>query len=218
MDMSWLFEQPGVVIVLVTAAAVLVLIEVALPTLGIAGTTAAVCVLGVISAIVKQDGEWWPLSLCAVAVASWAVLVVTQHRHAGLELGAAGVYLAGGLGFAVANDSWASAVVAVVATGVLALGYPPAHAAALRVMNKPATAGMESHLGRIATVARWDGAAGTVLLDGSRWNAVAPPGARFRVGEQVRVSGYRGSTFQIDVLTGSSDATNQPRLVAPPLP
>ena len=40
--MGWVFEEPSVVLVCITLAAILFLIEVALPTVGVAGTAALV--------------------------------------------------------------------------------------------------------------------------------------------------------------------------------
>jgi hypothetical protein len=78
---------------------------------------------------------WWQLVGRAAAVLVWAVL--------------------GGVGFGLANDDVASIVVAVIATAVLALGFPRAQRAANRLLDRPSVVGMEGLVGRAATVDRW---------------------------------------------------------------
>ena len=59
--MDWLFDEPSVVLVCVTIAALLLIVEVALPTIGIAGTLALIAGGFAVAAIVEEDLTWWPL-------------------------------------------------------------------------------------------------------------------------------------------------------------
>lgn len=125
-----MFDQPPVIIVFVTVAAVMAFIEIALPTLGVAGTIAGGCVLAAIAAIARQDADAWPLAGCVVAFAVWALLIAGGKRHLGAELGTATLYGVSGIGFAIANEDWPSVFVSLVAAGLMAAAYPRVHAAA----------------------------------------------------------------------------------------
>src|SRR5207244_3019242 len=63
------------IVVALTVSAALLLIEVALPTFGVAGI-GGFTLLGVgIVGLAHGDEPWWPLALIAVAVCLWAVLI-----------------------------------------------------------------------------------------------------------------------------------------------
>jgi membrane protein implicated in regulation of membrane protease activity len=54
---------------------------------------------------------------------------------------------------------------------------------------------MESYVGRTTTVSAWDGTTGTVVLDGSFWNAEGPEG--LAGDDEVVVSGYEGMRLTV---------------------
>ncbi|MBA3399256.1 MAG: hypothetical protein H0U01_04790 [Acidimicrobiia bacterium] len=195
--MDWLFDEPAVVLVLVAIAAILLVIEVALPTLGIAGTLGFAAATGAVVAVLRDDMTWWPLVGPAAAVLVWAVLIAARTSSPVTEVVAAASFALGGVGFGLANDDVASIVVAVITTAVLALGFPRAQRAANRLLDRPSVVGMEGLVGRAATVDRWQGDVHVVLLDGSRWNAETDATVELRAGDEVEVVGFHGSTVAI---------------------
>ncbi len=185
------------VLVCLTFAAALLIVEAALPTVGIAGTLGLGALILVVVVVADQDLTWWPLIGPALGVTTWAMLVVAQRRSTSAELFAAGVFAAGGAAFAVVNDDAASMVVTVLATAGLALGFPRLHDAATQLARRPAQVGMEALIGGVAIVDRWDRRSGTVLLEGSRWNAAATHAIDLTPGDPVTVVGFLGNTIDV---------------------
>lgn len=93
-------------------------------------------------------------------------------------------------------------------------------------MSAPPQTGMESLHGRTAVVDRWDGPAGTVTLDGSRWNAYLVPVAggapTLTRGTEVRVRGHRGIALEVEPGLGFTPTApgqrTEPGPPAPPSP
>jgi membrane-bound ClpP family serine protease len=190
-----------VVLLALSLAAALLVVEVALPTMGVAGTLSlALAVLG-IAAIDRQQADWWPLAGPAVAVVLWAVLVAARRRSVLLEALAGVLFAAGAVGFGVAQSSAGTAVLGVVLAAVLVVDYPRVHAAADRLAGQPAQVGMEALVGLTGTVAGWSDRSGTVRVQGSLWNAVSGAGdvgaKRPEVGDEIEVVGWSGMTVQV---------------------
>jgi membrane protein implicated in regulation of membrane protease activity len=195
--MEWLLDEPSVVLVCVTIAAALLIVEVALPTVGIAGTLALIAGGVAVAGIVHQDATWWPLLGPAFAVGTWAVMIARQRRSTVGEVLAATAFALGGAGFAIANDDTMSMVVTVIATPLLAWGFPRLHDAATRLAQRPALTGMEALVGHAASVDRWDRTTGVVMIDGSRWNAAATQDLDLAPGDPVTVVGFHGMTVEV---------------------
>jgi len=212
---QWLLDEPSVVLLCVAVGALLLIVEVAVPTIGVAGTLALLCGGLAVAAIVEQDATWWPLLLSALAVATWSVVIVRQRRSAALEMLAAGAFAVGGALFAIVNDDVMSMVVTAVGTPLLAFGFPRLHDAATRLVRRPAEVGMEALVGATAIVDRWNGDAGVVLLQGARWNARSPGALRAVPGVPVTVVGYHGSTVTV---TGALAPTPWAPPVGDPVP
>ena len=195
--MGWLLDEPSVVLVLVTFAAALFIVEVALPTVGVAGMLGLAASALAIYAIVHNDMTWWPLLGPALGVVTWAVMIAMQRRSPVWEAVAGAAFGLGGALFAIANDDGASMVVTVIATAVLVLAFPRLHDAATRLALRPAQVGMESLVGGVAIVDRWDRTGGVVLLEGSRWNAAASRAIDLAPGDPVTVVGFHGNTVDV---------------------
>jgi membrane-bound ClpP family serine protease len=193
--MEELLDEPAVVLLLLSLAAALLIVEVALPTAGIAGTMAIILGVGTIVAIDQQDAEWWPLVGPCLAVTLWGVMVARRRRSTAQEAAALGLYAAGGVWFGVLADSPMSVVVAIVLTGALAVGFPLVHGAAVRLLDRPAQVGMESLDGTTGVVSTWEGTKGTVRVQGSLWTATSA--VPLTVGDEVTVSGHTGMTITV---------------------
>lgn len=193
--MGWLPEAPAVVLVALTLSAALFLIEVALPTLGVAGfTSLALAVVG-FNAAGDQDHPWWPLLLVIAAVCLWTILLVGQWAAPASQLVAAGLFAAGSVGYGLLARDPATVALGVATSAALPFCFGPLLRAASRLRQLPPQLGMEAMVGRRGTVVQWADLAGTVRLDGSLWNArsrlpLAP-------GTAVVVEGFTAMTVHV---------------------
>jgi membrane-bound ClpP family serine protease len=201
-----LLDEPATVLVMVSLAALLIVVEAALPTVGIAGTLALALGVGAVVGIARQDALWWPLLGPAAAVALWSVMVARRSRPLGVQVAAAGLFGAGGVAFGAAADSPGTVVLSVLAMGILAADFPWLHGAAQRLLERPTQVGMDSLVGATATVVAWHDGTGTVRLQGSLWNARTAaaaepsseqPTASFEPGDTVAVTAFRGTTLEV---------------------
>jgi membrane-bound ClpP family serine protease len=187
-----LLDAPAFVVVAMTGAALLLLLEAALPTFGLAGISGTALVVAGAAAVARQDDAWWPLILCAIAVCLWAVLLVRRDSPPVAQMVACGLFLVGGVGYGIATrDGLAVATGALAALG-LGAAYPPLLRATGRLLDLPPQMGMEALVGRCAVVEMASGISGTVRLDGSLWNARSTFGELPPRGATVLVDGYDG--------------------------
>ena len=87
------------------------------------------------------------------------------------------------------------ALLGVALQGLLEDGDEGRGDAACRLLEGPSKVGMDSLVGAHGVVAAWDGRAGTVIVQGSRWNAVAREG--HAKGDEIEVVGFTGMTVQV---------------------
>jgi membrane-bound ClpP family serine protease len=187
-----------VVILAAAASAVFLLLEVALPTVGLAGTTGLGLGALAVWGVDRQDADWWPLLGVVAAIVVWGVLIAMHRRSAVTEAVAGALFLAGGLGYAIATDDWSAALTAVVATAVLVSAYPLIARGAARLTGAPPAVGLDSYVGEVAKVVEWDAGRGTVVLAGSRWSATGP--SDLSTGDEVVVVSTSGLSFQVDAV------------------
>ena len=102
--MDWLPDAPALVLVALTLAALLFLVEIALPTFGLAGLSAiGLTTLGV-AMLAEQDESWWPLALCALSVCVWAMLLATRRPGLRASLAATVLFAVGAITYGVVNE------------------------------------------------------------------------------------------------------------------
>jgi membrane-bound ClpP family serine protease len=190
-----LLDEPATILVALTLAAVLLVVEAALPTVGIAGTLALLLSAVAVIGITRQDATWWPLLGPAVAVVLWCVMVALRRRSATGQAFAAALFGGGSVAFGAMADSPTTVVIGILAAVALAGGFPSVHGAAERLFGRPSQVGMDSMVGSIGEVTAWKGQAGTVVLDGSRWNATAR--RPVHKGAQVTVVAFSGMTVEV---------------------
>ncbi len=193
--MSEIAQEPAVVLLAVTLAAALLVGEFALPTLGIAGTAAAGLIVLAIIGIAEAELDWWPLSLAVIAIVLWCVMIARRQTSVVQQAVAVGVFTAGALGFGVIEGDPAAIALALASAAGVAVGFPALFDRAARLYDAPSPVGMESYVGRTATVSAWEGRAGAVVLDGSFWNAEGSEA--FADGDEVVVTGYEGMRFTV---------------------
>lgn len=171
------WSSPAVVFVAATLATIAILIEVALPTLGVAGLMALL--LSVLAAwgIDQRSLAGWPFVFVALAVLLWAIELVTRsHRWRWVALGS---FVVGAASFALVASDVATVVVATIACVVMVVSFAPIDQAMGRLLGRQADTGMESLPGRVAVVDRWEAidasnGQGVVILAGARWKATGP--------------------------------------------
>ena len=193
--MSEIAQEPAVVLLAVSLAAALLVGEFALPTLGIAGTAAAGLLVLAIVGIAEAELEWWPLSLSVIAIVLWCVMIARRKTSVVQQAVAVGVFTAGALAFGVIEQDPATIVLALVSAAGMAVGFPALFDRAARLYDAPSPVGMDSYVGRTATVSAWEGRTGSVVLDGSFWNAEGAEA--FVDGDEVVVTGYEGMRFTV---------------------
>jgi len=190
-------DEPAVVLLAATGATIFLLLEVALPTVGLAGTAGLALAALAAWGADRQGDQWWPLLGVAAAITVWGVLIA-RHRHPAWGQAAAAALFAGGaLGYAASTSDAPATITAVVATAILAgAAFPRIAAGADRLLGAPPAVGMESLVGTTATVAQWDGTAGKVTVGGTLWSATGPEG--LTPGEAVVVTEAAGFVLKVE--------------------
>jgi membrane-bound ClpP family serine protease len=193
-------DSPPVIVIALTLSAALLLIEVALPTFGVAGVGGFAMLWVGLEGVSQRDETWAPLMLIAVSVCLWAVLLVRKTASPTGLVTAAGLYAVGTLGYGAATASVGAMLVGAAATAGLSAVFPVLLRQTQRLIDRPPQVGMEAFDGRRATVVSWDWepggtSRGTVRLDGSLWNAVA--NVPVREGDEVLVVGHERMELRI---------------------
>jgi membrane-bound ClpP family serine protease len=190
-----LLDQPAVVIVAAAVASVLLLLEVALPTVGLAGTGGIAAGGLAVWGVERIGDDWWPLLGVVVAVALWGALIAVQRTSPTGHFIATGLYLAGGLGYAATTADAPAAITALVSTAIVAVSFPRLSAAAEKLRGGKPAVGVESYVGEVATVVAWEGRRGQVIVGGTRWNASGPEG--LHDGDEVEILEASGLTLTV---------------------
>lgn len=205
-------NEPAVVLIAVVFAAALLVAEAGLPTFGLAGLTGAVLIGVAVVGIQDGDMEWWPLSLTAVAVGLWCVMIARRSTSVTQQAVAVGLFAAGSIGFGVLEADVPTIVLGLLGSAGLAFGFPVLFERATRLFNTPSTVGMEAYVGQVAKVTAWEVTTGTVQVEGSWWNATGPAG--LVPGDDVVISEYEGS--HLTVRRPAPKPGGRPMTVPPP--
>jgi len=208
-------DEPAIILLCATLASALVVVEIALPTLGLAGAIGTVSALLAMIGIDRANAVWWPLLGSVLAVVVWSALVLSRRRSRAAELTALAAYAAGSAGFAIANEDAPAFGIAVACAIALALAFPPLHRGATRLMNAPAQVGMDAFVGMTARVDRWQDGMGVVLLQGTRWGATSGEPLSLGEGDEVTVVGSHGNTIEIEPGPGAVHPPQPPTTPEP---
>jgi membrane-bound ClpP family serine protease len=188
-------DAPAVVLVAFTLAAILFLVEVALPTFGVAGLSALALASFGFAAAAEHDQAWWPLLLAAAGVCLWAVLLFSRRTSTFAHLAAAGLFIVGGTSYGILASDPTTVILSVAGAAALFFSFRPLLATTNRLHDMPPQVGMQALVGRAGVVASWAGEAGSVRLDGSLWNAKGA--SPLAVDDEVVVVGYNGLTIDV---------------------
>jgi membrane-bound ClpP family serine protease len=201
-------DAPAVVYLSLALGAALVLVEVALPTFGVAGLLGLGLLLAGVWELGRQDLPWWPLLLALVGVGWWAAMLVARATSRAHQAAAAAFFAVGSVVFAALAADVVTVFVAVGVSLAVPAVFPALFAATQRLLGRQPEVGMEAFVGRHAVVRRWTTTSGTVELDGSLWNADGPRG--LEAGDQVVVTGYSGMRFSVRPSPDQVDVTQRP--------
>lgn len=193
--MTEVANEPAVVLVCVVLASVLIVSEVALPTLGLAGFTGFALVVVATIGINDAGMEWWPLSLMAVAVGLWSVMIARRTTTVAQQAVAVGLFAVGGVYFGVLEEDPITIVIALLGAAGAAAGFPVLLERSSRLLGAQPEVGMEAFVGRPALVTAWAGTEGSVQLEGAFWNAMGPSG--LAVGDETVITGYEGMRLTV---------------------
>lgn len=202
-------EEPVVIYLALVLATALLLIEIALPTLGIAGGLAALLVALGVYGIWKDELVWWPLLLAAAGVCTWAVLLLTHRPTASGQIVAAVSFAVGSILFCVLADDVPALVAAIACSVALPATFPILQRQTRRLMDRPSDVGMESMVGKGGRVARWSGHEGSVMVDGTYWNAESDD--RLEAGNRVVVDSFSGMLLHVHAATPSRSPRHRTR-------
>jgi membrane-bound ClpP family serine protease len=192
---SGLLDQPSVVILAAAMASILLLLEIALPTVGLAGSTGLAAGAVGVWAIVRIDEAWWPLFGIVAAVALWGGLIAAHRVTTAGHAIALVLFAAGALGYSATTSDWPAVITSVVTVALLAYASPRIADAAERLQRGRPAVGLESFVGETVHVAAWKGTRGQVILAGTRWNATGPNG--LHVGDEVDVVAASGLSLTV---------------------
>lgn len=198
--MNALPDVPVVVLLATALAAILILVEAALPTFGVAGTAALGFATIAILSTGDDDQSWWPLLFVVFAVMLWAVQLTVRRHHRALEVAAAVAYAGGSIGYGIVAQDATAIVAGVLTSAVLPLVFPRLLGATRRILDQPPRAGMESLVGLPGVVVASPVESPavdrlTVRVEGSLWNAQAA--AAMSEGAAVVVTAFNGSTLVV---------------------
>jgi membrane protein implicated in regulation of membrane protease activity len=143
----------------------------------------------------QAEVAWWPLVAVGAATVLWTLMIGWPHPPPWAQVAAPALHAGGGVLYGVVADDVASIVVGVVGALGLAAGFAPLHRWTRRLVDQQPSTGMESLVGRTATVEHVSGDRLVVRLDGSLWSISTPAGVH--QGTTVVVRGWRG--FVLDV-------------------
>jgi membrane-bound serine protease (ClpP class) len=188
-------NEPAVVLICIVFAAGLIVAEFALPTFGLAGTLGfALLVFGAIG--IEDAGlDWWPLSLVAVAVAFWCVMIARRDAPIVQQGIAVALFTAGAVYFGVLAEDVTTIVVGLIGAAGLAAVFPVLAERSAKLLGAPSSTGMDAFPGQTAKVSAWAGTEGSVVVEGSFWNAKGPEG--LAEGDDIVVTGYEGMTLTV---------------------
>lgn len=193
--MAWAPDSSAMVLLVLTVACALLVVEVALPTFGIAGGAALLLGAVGVAVLAEQSLPWWPLLLVALAVTIWAAVLLAWVPSLPGQVAAASAFAAGAVSYGALVGSAPTIVLAAAGAVALPLGFRPLLRATHELVELAPKLGMESLLHRRATVVRWSCGRGTVRLDGSLWNATST--APLQPGAEVVVVDVVGMTLDV---------------------
>ena len=198
--MDALPDVPVVVLLATALAAILILVEAALPTFGVAGTAALGFATIAVLSTGDDDRSWWPLVFVVFAVMLWAVQLTVHRQHRALEIAAAVAYAGGSIGYGIAARDAIATVAGVLTSVALPLVFPRLLRATRRILEQPPRAGLDSLVGLPGVVVASPVASPsidrfTVRVEGSLWNAQGA--AAMSEGTAVVVTGFRGNTLVV---------------------
>jgi len=189
------WTEPVLVYLAATFAVALTLIEIVLPTFGIAGLSAVALSVLAGWGLDERGLSWLPFAFIALALCFWAIDLLTPMKW--WRWVATAVFALASAAFAADAGTASCWVVAAFATVGLAALVFPLDTAVARLNGRPPTLGLDALTGQVGVVERWDAGMGTVVLNGSRWSATGPQFVP--VAQRVVVTGHDRLTLTVEL-------------------
>ena len=188
------WTEPVLLYLAATLAVALALVEIVLPTFGIAGLSAVVLTVLAGLGLADRGLTWLPFAFIGLALCLWAIDLLTTVKWLRWPATAVFAVASGAFAYDVGGVAcWVAGALATVALSALVF---PLDTAVRRLNGRRPVLGLEALVGQIGVVDRWESGAGTVMLGGSRWNATGPQ--FFQVAQRVLVTGHDRLTLTVE--------------------
>ena len=197
--------SPSIAYFLFVAGLSLIVFEFFTASIGLAGTTGAVAVLGATIGFSHLPVRWWAVALLLAAMLGFAI-----DAQAGAGVGvwtaiSTGLLVAGSLtlygGSSRLDPPWWVVAVVVVGTVSFMVG---GLAAMIRARFSTPTVGRQGLVGTMGTAEVAVDPDGVVLIDGSRWRARTNRATPIPAGEAARVVAIEGLVLEVEPEEGAA--------------
>lgn len=210
--------SPSIAYGLLVVGLALIVFEFFTISIGLAGGTGAIALVGAFVGFNNLPVTWWALALVFVAMFGYAIDVQAGRAYSWTVI--ATVLLVVGTLFLYGGSSqldvyWWVIVVMVIATVVFFVGAMPV---AVRSRFSTPTIGRESLIGEEGEAAVDISPDGVVVLRGARWRARTNRATPIKAGEPIRVVEVDGLVLEVEPPEGAARDYREPRNKAVPDP
>lgn len=197
--------SPSIAYFLFVAGLTLLVFEFFTASIGIAGGTGAVLVIGASSGFAHLPMRWWAIALLLLAMLAFAV-DAQAGAGAGVWTGVAivaliigSLFLYGGAG-RLGPPWWVHLIVVIGAASFMTAGLN----AMIRTRFSTPTVGREGLIGTTGTVEVAVDPDGVVMIDGARWRARSNRATPIETGGEARVVAVEGLVLEVEPPEGAA--------------
>ena len=195
---------PSIAYLLLVAGAALILFEFFTISIGLAGATGAVALVGAFVGFSILPVQWWAVALLLGAVVAFGVDVQAGRPYAWTVIGTA-MLIVGTLGLyggsSLLDAHWWVQVLVVAGTVVFMVGAMPV---AVRSRFATPTVGREGLVGEQGRAVADVAPDGIVEVRGARWRARTNRATPIRAGEEIRVTEIQGVLLEVEPIQGGA--------------
>ena len=197
--------SPSIAYFLFVAGLALLVFEFFTASVGFAGATGAIAVVGAATGFAHLPVRWWAVALLVAAMLAYAV-DAQAGAGVGVWTGIGSVLLVVGSlslygGSPRLDPSWWVLLLVILGTAAFMVG---GLAAMIRARFSTPTVGREGLVGAMGTAEVAVDPDGIVLIDGSRWRARTNRATPIRAGEPARVVSIEGVVLEVEPETGAA--------------
>ncbi|MGH9024824.1 MAG: NfeD family protein [Acidimicrobiia bacterium] len=196
--------SPSIAYVLLVAGLALILFEFFTVSIGVAGITGGIAVVGAFIGFSHLAVTWWGVALLLLAMLGFAVDVQAGGLGPWTGIGLAAL-VAGSLtlygGSSRLNVPWWVIVLVILGTLLFMLG---AMTAVIRARFSTPTVGREGMVGAQGAAEVDVAPDGVVVIDGARWRARTNRATPIKAGDPVQVVAVEGVLLEVEPPTGGA--------------